>query len=215
MRAKRGKFIEIEKRLLELIISIFFATAAWLVLFGIKAMNFWWGMAVAAGILALWSIYFAREYRARLFDLQLKHLLWGVLSAALLYLIFYVGNAVSTRILPFAPGQINSIYGNRAQLDPLVIGLLLFFWIGPAEEIFWRGMVQRILSQYFGANAGWLMGALIYAGVHIWAGNFVLFMAALIAGLFWGYIYKRFGSLWPGIISHSIWDVVIFLLLPV
>jgi membrane protease YdiL (CAAX protease family) len=130
-------------------------------------------------------------------------------------MIFWLGNLVSTWILPLAPAQVDAIYGNKAQLDARIVGLLLFFWIGPAEEIFWRGMVQRELSEFFGRNMGWIAGALIYAGVHLWAGNFILFMAALIAGLYWGWLYKRFGSLWPGIISHSIWDVTIFLVAPV
>lgn len=198
-----------------LTIGLLFAAFAWFVLFGLKAVHFWWGMAAAAGILALWSISWAKEHRQRLFKFRVNHLVWGIASAAFLYMVFYLGDYISTHILPFASGQIDSIYGNRAQLDPLTTGLLLFFWIGPAEEIFWRGMVQRIIAQNFGANAGWLIAGLIYAAVHLWAGNFVLFMAALIAGLFWGWIYKRFGSLWPGIISHSVWDVVIFLLIPI
>jgi hypothetical protein len=198
-----------------LISALAFAAIAWFVLFGLKAIHFWWGMAAAAGILAVWSIAWAGEYRRRLFEFKIKYFIWGIVSAALLYVVFYFGDFLSTRLLPFASGQIESIYGNRGQLDPLTTGLLLFFWIGPAEEIFWRGMVQRVLSQYFGPNAGWLAGSVIYAAVHIWSGNFVLVMAALIAGLYWGWIYKRTGSLWPGIISHSVWDVVIFLILPI
>jgi membrane protease YdiL (CAAX protease family) len=201
--------------MLQLIIGLVFAVIAWFVLFGARAVNFWWGMTAASGILAAWSLAWAGDSRKNLFRFKLSYILWGLLSAAILYMIFWLGDAISTRILSFASGQIDAIYGNKGRLDPRLVGLLLFFWIGPAEEIFWRGLVQRALAQHFGANFGWLAGALIYAAVHLWAGNFVLFMAALIAGLFWGWIYKHFGSLWPGIISHSVWDVAIFLVLPV
>jgi membrane protease YdiL (CAAX protease family) len=200
---------------LALFIGLIFATAFWYVLFGIEAVDFWWGMTLASGLLAIWSLYWAGDKRTRMFKFQMSHIAWGIFSAAALYIIFYLGDAVSRSVLPFAEAQIDAIYGNRAQADPRLVGALLFFWIGPAEEIFWRGMVQRTLSEYFGANFGWLAGGLIYAAVHAWSGNFVLVMAALIAGLFWGWLYKRFGSLWPGIISHSLWDVTIFLLLPV
>ena len=198
-----------------LILALIFAVIFWFVLFGIEALNFWLGMAAAAGILALWSIILSGKKREKLFQFRSRHILIGIIAAAILYIIFWAGDAISTRIFTFASGQIDSIYGNKTSLDGWKIGLLLFFWIGPAEEIFWRGMVQRTLSDYFGDYAGWITGALIYAAVHLWAGNFVLFMAALIAGFFWGWIYKRYGSLWPGIISHSLWDVVIFLLMPV
>ena len=199
-----------------LISALLFAIIVWYLLFGAKLVNFWYGMAIAAGLLAIWSIIWAgSKSRKRLLQFHLSYILWGIGSAALLYLIFWVGNAISTRIFPFASGQIAAVYGNKAQLDPMRIGLLLMFWIGPAEEIFWRGMLQRVLAQRFGANLGWILGALIYAAVHIWAMNFMLFMAALICGMYWGWIYKRFGSAWPGIISHALWDVFIFLIIPV
>jgi membrane protease YdiL (CAAX protease family) len=199
-----------------LVFALIFALFAWYLLFGAKLVNFWYGMAAAAGILAIWAIIWAeRSRRKKLFEFHLSYILWGIGSAALLYGVFWVGNAISIQLFPFASGQIAAVYGNKAQLDPLKIGLLLMLWIGPAEEIFWRGMLQRILAQKFGANFGWIAGALIYAAVHIWAMNFMLFMAALICGLYWGWIYKRFGSLWPGIISHALWDVFIFLIIPV
>jgi uncharacterized protein len=200
--------------MLELLISLIFATFSWYLIFGLKALNFWWGMTAAAGLLAIWSIYRAGDYRSRLFRFDLRQFLWGVFSALALYFIFWIGNFISTRIFPLAAGQIAAVYANRADLESYKIALLLFFWIGPAEEIFWRGMVQRTLSSYFGKNTGWILGAIIYSAVHLWAANLMLCGAALICGLFWGHLYKKFGSLWPGIISHVIWDLLIFLIFP-
>jgi len=201
--------------LTQLIASLTLAAIFWFILFGAELVNFWWGMAAAAGILAIWSIVAAGERRGQLFKFRLSYFFLGLISAAFLYMVFWAGDFISTRIFSFASGQIESIYGNKGQLAEWKIALLLFFWIGPAEEIFWRGMVQRILAINFGGNIGWLAASFLYAAVHLWAANFVLFMAALIAGLFWGWLYKRFGSLWPGIVSHGVWDVVIFLVLPV
>lgn len=199
----------------QLIASVILAAIFWFILFGAKLVNFWWGMTAAAGILAIWSIVAAGEKRGQLFKFRLGYFFLGLLSAAFLYMVFWAGDFISSRILSFASGQIESIYGNKGQLAEWKIAVLLFFWIGPAEEIFWRGMVQRILATNFGSNIGWLAASILYAAVHLWAANFVLFMAAFIAGLFWGWLYKRFGTLWPGIVSHSIWDVAIFLVLPV
>jgi uncharacterized protein len=91
---------------------------------------------------------------------------------------------------------------------------LLLIPIGSFEEIFWRGMTQRIFARWFGENTGWILGAIAYAAVNICSGNFVLVMAALFGGLYWGWFYKRFGSLWPGLLSHVTWAFLIFLILP-
>ncbi|MCX6145762.1 MAG: CPBP family glutamic-type intramembrane protease, partial [Candidatus Kapabacteria bacterium] len=56
---------------------------------------------------------------------------------------------------------------------------------------------------------------LLYMLVHIWAMNPMLLLAALVLGLHWGYMYYKFGSLIPGIISHSLWDTIIFVILPI
>ncbi len=198
-----------------MIIGAAAAALFWYILFDLQAVNFWWGMTSASGILAVWSVFFAGNKRREIFRLELFHIAAGLAFAAVLYVIFWLGDYFAKLLFDFASGQIESIYANREQLESWKIGLLLFFWIGPAEEIFWRGMVQRVLSDRFGANIGWIAGALLYGAVHLWAGNFILFMAALICGLFWGWIYKKFGSLWPGIISHAVWDVIIFLIIPI
>jgi uncharacterized protein len=200
--------------LVHLLIALLFAALFWMLIFALKVLNFWWGMAFAAGTLAIWSIIWAGKDRKRFFEFRLSHFIWGVISAIILYVIFWIGGLLSARIFPFASNQINSIYANNTQLRPWVIALLLLFCIGPAEEIFWRGMAQRTLSKYFGANAGWIIGAFIYAVVHFWSKNLILVIAAMVGGLYWGWLYKRFGSLWPGIVSHALWDITIFLIFP-
>ena len=71
------------------------------------------------------------------------------------------------------------------------------------------------MMKQWGSWAGFLIATLVYAGVHAWSGNFMLVMAALVAGLAWGLMVLRFRNLWPGLISHAIWDLVIFVLLPI
>jgi membrane protease YdiL (CAAX protease family) len=202
-----------------MIFFVIIAVLFWVELFVLENYNFWIEMTIAAGFLALASAYVnhlcGSEINYRLYFFEFKYVVIGILSAAILYLIFYAGDILSSYVFSFAKSEVSGIYGNKILLDPALIGLLLFFIIGPSEEIFWRGFVQDTLAQKFGDNAGWLIGALAYSGVHLVAQNFMLFAAALMCGLFWGYIFKRYKSLWPGIISHALWDVVIFVLLPV
>ena len=207
------------KRVISLIILLVLACVHWIEMFVLKHHNFWYEMLIFSGFLAAISIYVNHragpEINFRLYDFRAVHLLVGILSAAVLYLIFYAGNYLSNMIFDFAKTQVTGIYSNKSLLDSTTIGLLLFFIIGPAEEIFWRGFVQDTLSQRFGENIGWIAASLIYGGVHLFAGNFMLFAAALICGLFWGFVFKNQKSLWPCIISHSLWDLTIFILIPI
>ena len=50
--------------------------------------------------------------------------------------------------------------------------------------------------------------------MHIITFNFMLVVAALVCGIFWGWIYKKEKSLVPIIISHALWDFTVFVLFP-
>lgn len=154
-----------------------------------------------------------KERRA-LFAFKLHHLWVGVSSALVLYWIFWLGKLISPLIFPSASRQISNIYITKAQLDPLTIGLLLFFVMGPAEEIYWHGFVQRLLGLRLGPTRGVFLTASIYALVHVVAFNFMLVGAAGVCGLFWGLLYQKEKSLIPVILSHSLWDVIIFVVFP-
>jgi membrane protease YdiL (CAAX protease family) len=208
-----------KKRIISLVLLLIIATLFWIELFVFKHYNFWVEMSIAACFLAIVSAYINHicgpEINYRLYYFETKYIPIGFLSAAILYLVFYAGDYVSVLLFNFADKQVTGIYQNRALLDPAIIGLLLFFLIGPAEEIFWRGFIQDAIAQKFGDNAGWIIASVIYGCIHLAAWNFMLFGSALICGIFWGYLFKRYKSLWPGIISHALWDVFIFVLLPV
>ena len=149
------------------------------------------------------------------FEFRISHIWIGLTAAAGLYVIFFVGDRLSALLFDFAKPQIAGIYGTKSQAQGWVIGSLLLLWIGPAEEIFWRGYIQRRLSHAYGGWKGLIVATLIYTLIHIWSFNFMLIMAALICGLFWALMYKYYRSVWPGIISHAVWDAVIFVLFPI
>ncbi|OPZ01127.1 MAG: CAAX amino terminal protease self- immunity [Bacteroidetes bacterium ADurb.BinA395] len=99
--------------------------------------------------------------------------------------------------------------------NPLLLSLLLIFLIGPAEEIFWRGYVQRMLEPKFGSWVALIVTTLIYTLVHIWSFNFMLIMSAMVCGAFWGLLYKYNKNLVTLIVSHAVWDVSVFILFPI
>jgi hypothetical protein len=194
------------------------AAAFWFVLFSpVTAgwVNFWVGMALAAGCLATLALFIDRKNLREIYAFRPSHLALGVGAAAFLYAVFWVGDAVSAFLFDFARPQVGDIYARKTGLPTWAIGVLLLLWIGPAEEVFWRGFVQRRLAGRWGAVPGFVVASLIYAGVHVVALNFMLFMAALICGLFWGAVYLKTRSVWPGIVSHALWDVAVFVLFPI
>lgn len=177
--------------------------------------NFWYSMIAATGVLTSYSLWFGRSTLKEIYKIDFKVVLIGLVAAVVLYLLFYAGNEISRLLFDFTDRQVNNIYGTKSQADKIFIGLFLLLWIGPSEEIFWRGFAQRAMSERFGKWQGFIITTLVYAFVHIWAFNFMLFMAALICGIFWGWLYMHYKNVVPGIISHAIWDLFIFIILPI
>lgn len=200
------------------IVGCLAAAICWFVMFSpwtSPNVNFWGVMVGATGLLAAYALL---NNGSRLRELYMFHAKWvgfGILSAAALYVVFFVGDRVSAAFFAFASPQIAGIYGTKSQASPAAIGTLLLLWIGPAEEIFWRGFVQQRLSEKYGLWKGFFIACAVYAAIHIWAFNFMLLTAALVCGLFWGWMFLKFKSVWPGLISHAVWDLTIFILLPI
>lgn len=176
---------------------------------------FWPVMALTTGLLAVLSLWLDRSHLRSVYAFRSWHIPAGLASAFLLYGVFWVGHFVSTHIFPFAADQVKSIYAIRSEQNLWIIALLLAFVIAPAEEIFWRGFLQRRLSRRYGVLFGFLLASFGYVLVHIWSFNFMLIAAAAVCGGFWGLLFACTRSLWPALISHIAWDITIFLLLPI
>lgn len=194
--------------------TVALAIVFWYLTFSVQLLNFWLSMSIAAITLCIlafcWgTLPFKRE------DFNLRMVMIGVGSALILYFIFWLGNILSQQMFDFAAPQVSSIYNIRTQAEAIIITLVLLFVTSPAEEIFWRNFLQKWTMQRFGSFTGWILASLIYAGVHISSGNFMLVMAALVAGLFWGYIYWKEQNTLTVIISHALWTLGIFVLFPV
>jgi CAAX protease family protein len=181
-------------------------------------LDFWWGMSLSVAMLIGLSFLTDDSQRSSLLqDLKKgwpQKISWGVLSALLLYGVFWVGSAASRAGLPRAAKEIGAVYGFKQDAAVLRLVLLIVFVIGPGEEIFWRGFLQRRWQSGLGLPAGWLLASGFYAAVHAGSGNLMLILSALVCGLYWGALYARFRSVVLVAISHTIWDVLIFVLFP-
>ncbi len=186
------------------------------------APNFWLCMSVSALVLTTLALAFSDDRRELMkVEKPLLQFLGGVALAFALWGIFWVGDFLSSRWFDFARPQVDSVYSMKEGLPAPIIAVLLIVLIGPAEEFFWRGYVQRsfgklLSGRRYGADLAFLITAVIYALVHLWSFNFMLIMAALVAGLVWGFIYRLCPRALPAlVVSHALWDALVFVIIPI
>lgn len=176
---------------------------------------FWYGMTSATAFLAAATIVLQRKILRRLFAFEPKFVLIGIVHAILLYALSRFGVFLLSWLFTGVVPQIQAVYVTRTQLDPQIIAFLLVTVIAPCEEVFWRGLVVDSLLSIVPARWALAIGTALYCVVHIWALNPMLMVAAFVLGAHWTVLYWRYRSLIPGIISHAVWDVAIFVIFPI
>ena len=188
------------------------------ILHQIGPFDFWWWMSTNLVVLLAICFMADRDYpgilKKDLGEGLLRKTGIGLLSAAMLYLLFFIGNYLSRQWFNFAGSGIEGVYGFRGDAAGSRIALLMMLLIGPGEELLWRGFLQRKFSLKSGKWTGFILVLILYTGVHIFTGNIMLILAALICGLFWGWIYLKYNSMVINVVSHTVWDIVVFLILP-
>ena len=179
------------------------------------SVNFWVTMTCAGLTLTVYAFMCDRNGFGKPSDYISSQALLGLEMAVVLWGVFWVGDKLSQLLFSFARGQVNLIYGMKDGSSAILIALALLFVIGPAEEFFWRGFVQRRLMERFGEWGGFALALSAYTFIHIWSFNFMLICAAAVCGFCWGIVYKIKPSLLPAlVISHALWDVAAFIIFP-
>ena len=193
------------------------AAALWFVMFSpwtSPHINFWLVMTLAAVSRSTWVVLCDRGWLRRLRP-SLPQVVVGIVLALVLWGVFWTGDKVSQVILSGARDEVDLIYGMSSGTPSWLIGLLLLLVIGPAEEIFWRGFVQRRLSQRWSADTAMVVTLVVYTLIHAWSMNVMLILAAMVAGAFWGWLYRLFPRWLPALVlSHALWDTLSFVVIP-
>ena len=190
-------------------------------------LNFWAVMTVSSLLLTTLAIVLGGLPRLRW---AVSEVGMGVAIAVVLWGVFWLGDKCSQWLFDFARPQVDLIYGIKSGTSPTLIALLLLFVIGPGEEIFWRGYVQRSLCNYFmegpqrkplalarrhARDAAFVLATAAYTLIHVSSLNFMLVMAAMVCGIAWGGLYRLFPQHFTAIIvSHALWDAAAFVWFP-
>ena len=181
----------------------------WPIAFIILRDIFLISMAISTGLIGILSI---TLYRDRISLGGLRGLLIiGPPGSIILYFIFYIGDILADIL--YLSGYIDEVYvmvGSAGDKSILLAGLV---WIGFMEELYWRGGLQGLFRDVYGARYPWIYSSILYSTVHISTLNPILIISSLIIGLFLGLISEYHGVA-ATIFIHVSWLILILLIYP-
>lgn len=156
-------------------------------------------------VTALLIVYWRRYSELRDFRLSPRVLLASVVSGFIVFLLWISLDASWMRLgsaagfNPTGPDGMNwTLVAFRLAGAALVVPIM--------EELFWRSFLQRWLTRSdFLVCAPAIVGlrALMITAV-LFGFEHDLWFAGIVAGLFYGVLYKRTGNIWSPIVAHAV-----------
>ena len=93
-------------------------------------------------------------------------------------------------------------------------GLVIFFATGFSEELIFRAILLKRAVEGLGQRGGLLYVTAIFASLHIFFLNGVDLVFVFAVGLFYGVVVLVTRNLWGVILSHSLGNVILYLVAP-
>ncbi len=160
--------------------------------------------------------YFVRRNRASLADLGLRP--FNVVSAITLILAIYIGFSIMIGFLfVLITVLVPSFNANQAQSNDfttpatgVAAELSLFaLVIVPAvlEEVVFRGFMFSAMATRWGTVGGAVASSALFALAH---GQWNAIVYTFVLGLLLCLMYRRLGSIWPGMLLHAINNYIAF-----
>jgi len=96
----------------------------------------------------------------------------------------------------------------EGSIAALAWGSALVFLEASAEEVYFRGWLQRVLAERWGPRGGIVAAALAFAGLHILGGtrNPISVVNLFLGGLLFGLLMARSGGLVGAVAAHFSWN---------
>lgn len=137
----------------------------------------------------------------------------GTASGLALYFATRVFVAVAGRWEPFRRDVVER-YRDAAEVplrESLSLSLLIMV---PAEELFWRGLVQGRLDQSLVAVAAGVWTWLAYVGANLASGSLPIVAGAVVGGALWTGLAVWSGGVLASLLSHMLWTGLMLALPP-
>lgn len=137
-----------------------------------------------------------------------------VLALSVLRLVVLLGAAALG--VEAAPSAIVGLGVPLGVLLPVMLVASLLI-IGPAEELLFRGVVQKYLRERFSATTAILGAGLLFGSIHVLAlvqstgvGTALSLVVITLVGLAIGWLYERTGSLVAAMVAHGVYNALVF-----
>lgn len=170
--------------------------------------NIWYAVAINHAIMLPLALWWLGARRRHWLSLNIRSLMIGLGSGGLLVLATWVVLALIGLLSPSWREWLLQPMAMKDGLAPAIAIPLLFFPIIPGEEIVWRGAVMLPLVERWGRVVGICVAALLFAAAHIMLGSVPILLAAVALGVVWGALTTWTRSLWPALICHLVWDLM-------
>jgi membrane protease YdiL (CAAX protease family) len=165
----------------------------------------WSGLACFLGFAAAWRL---RRRALSAFGLRPTTRQWLLLAVGVGVITFI---AKGIAVLAFtaltgighSPQGVYAAGGSGGIVSLIAATFLIGVVVPIGEEFLFRGVLTTALLRYrpFIAVIG---SALVFALLH---GISIVFPAAIVLGLVAGEIYRRSGSIWPGVVVHMVYNL--------
>jgi len=128
---------------------------------------------------------------------------WYIIGSFLAFACVAIPLGLALHFIQFAPR-----WTSASSLPVAALGILIFTaW---PEEFLFRGLLQNILSRKTNsALTGWCSAAVLFGLSHITNGHFANWRYALlaaVAGFFYGWTWRKTGSIFASAIVHALVD---------
>lgn len=166
------------------------------------------GMAIngIAGTAALWVAFSLRIRNLAAFGFRRVSPRWLLIGVALGLVAFGLSFLVEHLYFSFIDEpNTQADFQAAAQEGPLMLLSLVFagaILTPMGEEFVFRGVIANAWNRY-GFWAGVVASSLVFAVVH---GLSVIFVLAFMVGMIAAIVFRRTGSIWPGIAVHLVYN---------
>jgi uncharacterized protein len=168
-----------------------------------------WLYALQAGLAAALLAWWWRDYAELGAGSALSLRAW-VLSAAVGLAVLGLWLVLDARWMRL--GEPGAVFAPVDAQGELRWGLIAIRWIGAAlvvpvmEELFWRGFLMRWVEKtdFLSVDPRSVGVFAIVASSAVFALAHTLWLAALIAGLAYAWLYRACGTLWAPVVAHAV-----------
>jgi uncharacterized protein len=172
-------------------------------------LSIWTGSASVNGILAALALLTERVSWTERFELGPAALIGAGVGVAL-YAATAAFLAAAGRWPPLRRAAAD-LYGRRGDLPTAGEVGLAAGVVAPAEEVFWRGLVQGALSAVAGPAGGAALAWAAYVAVNVVSGSLPIVLGAAVGGAVWTGLAWWTGGVVAGVACHAVWTALMIL----